>query len=179
MLDIWRSNWMGMGFTWFGCVSYLEQALYWNLRCMSRIHSLLRHGSLNPISSSAWLTKLMASSTVCVKNYFHGPTWVAPSQSQIFSWRLYSFNISTRQIVYVFKFTILSHTDIMATLMWQNKGSTISTSAPEHIVQEQAVHQKHHNHVPLHEFPPGVGNGISDLPSRSVHISCTQLLDHF
>ena len=74
---------------------------------------------------------------------------------------------------------VLSRTYNMATMWWQSKGSATSTSALPHLLQTQSLHQQFHRYVPRHDFVRGVGNGISDLPSRSAHLTDAELLHHF
>ena len=82
-----------------------------------------------------------------------------------------NFNVQER--------TILSHTDNSPTMYWLRKGSTTSNSARAHLLRAQALHQRFHRYVAQIDFIPGVENSISDLPSRSAHLTDNELLHFF
>ena len=72
--------------------------------------------------------------------------------------------------------TKLLRTNNTAGLWWQLKGSATCTSAPAHLLQLQAMHQRFFHYVPRIDFVSGVDNLISDLPSRSSDLTDNQLL---
>ena len=72
--------------------------------------------------------------------------------------------------------TTLARTDNTAGLWWQLKGSSTSTSAPAHLLQLQAMHQRFHCYATRVDFVSGVDNRISDRPSRSEDLTDNQLL---
>ena len=67
----------------------------------------------------------------------------------------------------------------MATMWWYHKGSATSTSAPTHLLRNQALNQRFHRYFPRHEFVKGIENAISDLTSRSTHLTNSDLLQYF
>ena len=75
--------------------------------------------------------------------------------------------------------TILNHTDNSPTMYWLRKGSSTSNSARAHLLRAQALHQRFHRYVAQIDFIPGIDNVISDLPSRSSHLTDQQLLQFF
>ena len=75
--------------------------------------------------------------------------------------------------------TVLSITYYMATMRCHCKGSSNSTSAITHLLRTQALHQRFHHYVPRHDFVWGIENEISDLSSRSAHITDANLLHRF
>ena len=72
--------------------------------------------------------------------------------------------------------TTLSRIDNTAGLWWQHKFPATCTSAPAHLLQLQAMHQRFHCYVPRIDFFSGVDNLISDRPSRSSDLTNNQLL---
>ena len=70
--------------------------------------------------------------------------------------------------------TTLSRTDNTEGLWWQCKVSATCTSAPEHLLQFQAMHQRFH-HFSCIDFVSGVESIISDRPSRSSDRTDNQL----
>ena len=69
--------------------------------------------------------------------------------------------------------------DNTAAVFWQRKGSTTSVGPAAHLLRLQALHQRHHRYVPLHDYIPGTANVMADLASRSQHLSDSQLLSRF
>ena len=61
--------------------------------------------------------------------------------------------------------TTLSRTDNTAGIWWQRKVYATLTSAPAHLLQLQAMHQRFHCYVPRVYFVSRVENLISDRPS--------------
>jgi hypothetical protein len=81
-------------------------------------------------------------------------------------------------------FDVRSHTthqlsDNSSTLEWQRKGAASTTGPVAYLLGLQALHQRHHRYVPLHDFIPGVTNVMADDCSRLFHLTDSQLLSHF
>ena len=74
--------------------------------------------------------------------------------------------------------TTLLRTDNTAGLWWQRKGYVTFTSAPAHLLQLQAMHQRFHCYVPRVYFVSRVDNLISDRPSCSSNLTDNQLLTY-
>ena len=74
--------------------------------------------------------------------------------------------------------TTLARTENTADLWWQLKVFATCTSAPAHLLQLQAMHQRFHRYVPCVDFVSGVDNLISDRPSRSSDLTDNQLLNY-
>ena len=72
--------------------------------------------------------------------------------------------------------TTLSRADNTSGLWWQRKGSATCTSAPEHLLRLQDMHQRLHRYDPRIDFVSGVDNLISDRLSRSSDLTNNQLL---
>ena len=72
--------------------------------------------------------------------------------------------------------TVLSRTDNTAGIWRQHKGSATCTSAPEHLLHLQAMHQQFHRYISCIDFVIGVKNLISDRPYRSLDLTDNQLL---
>jgi hypothetical protein len=69
--------------------------------------------------------------------------------------------------------------DNSAALYWSRKGS-VSTSGPEaYLLRLQALHQREHGYIPLHDFLPGFLNRMADDASRLLHRNDADLLTHF
>ena len=82
------------------------------------------------------------------------------------------------QCFVVKEWTTLSRTENTAGLWWQRKGSATCTSAPDHLLRLQAMHQKFHRYVPHIDFVSGANNLISDRPSCSSDLTDNQLLTY-
>ena len=75
--------------------------------------------------------------------------------------------------------TTLSRTDNTGTLYWQRKGSTTTSKPAAEILRLQALHQRFHRYVHLHDYLPGPLNQAADDASRLHHLSNKELLSHF
>ena len=75
--------------------------------------------------------------------------------------------------------TFLSWTYKMEMVCWKCKGSATSKSAPIHLMWNHALHQQFFRYVPQHGFVRGINNAISNLPSRSSHLTDANLLHYF
>jgi hypothetical protein len=81
-------------------------------------------------------------------------------------------------------FDVRSHTthqlsDNSATVAWQRKGAASTTGPVAYLLRLQALHQRHHRYVPLHDFIPGVANVMADDCSRLFNLTDSQFLSHF
>jgi hypothetical protein len=81
-------------------------------------------------------------------------------------------------------FDVCSHTtqqlsDNSVTVAWQRKGAASTTGPVAYLMRIQALHQRHHRYMPLHEFIPGVANVMADYCSRLFNLTTSQLLSHF
>ena len=75
--------------------------------------------------------------------------------------------------------THLERTDNLGTMFWQRKGSTTSVKPVEVLLRHQALHQRFHRHVALHDYIPGDLNRAADDASRLQHLSNRAFLHHF
>lgn len=75
--------------------------------------------------------------------------------------------------------TTLSKTDNTPTLFWLRKGSVTTNGPASHLLRAAAIHQRFHRYVPLIDYVKGQLNTISDIPSRSNHLTNSQLLAYF
>lgn len=66
--------------------------------------------------------------------------------------------------------------DNTAAVCWQRKGSTTTMGPAAHLLRQQALHQRHHRYVPLHDYIPGPINGMADLALRSKSMTDSQFL---
>jgi hypothetical protein len=69
--------------------------------------------------------------------------------------------------------------DNSATVAWQRKGASSNVGPVAYLIRLQALHQRHHRYVPLHDFIPGTMNLMSDRASHLLHLSDTDLLLYF
>jgi hypothetical protein len=69
--------------------------------------------------------------------------------------------------------------DNRASLSWATKGSATSTSARAYLLRLNALHQRRHRYVPLHDHIAGKANVMADDASRLWHLSDADLLTHF
>ena len=74
--------------------------------------------------------------------------------------------------------TILSKTDNLATLYWQQKGSSTTTKAPAHLFRLFGIRQRYHHYMPKHDYIPGKGNPLADDSSRLFHFSYSEFLTY-
>lgn len=75
--------------------------------------------------------------------------------------------------------TTLSRTDNMGTLYWQRKGSTTSNRQAASLLRLQALHNRYHRYIRLHDYVPGKINLEADDASRLQHLTNRQFLLHF
>ncbi len=75
--------------------------------------------------------------------------------------------------------TITSASDNIATVSWQRKGSTTTTSAPAYLLRVQALHQRYHRYLASTFYLPGPLNIMADDCSRLWELSDVELLTHF
>jgi hypothetical protein len=81
-------------------------------------------------------------------------------------------------------FDVRSHpihqlSDNSATVACNHKGAASTTGPVAYLLQLQALHQRHHRYVPLHDFIPGMANVMDDDCSRLFNLTDCQLLSHF
>ena len=69
--------------------------------------------------------------------------------------------------------------DNKASLAWATKGSSTSVSARAYLLRLNALHQRQHRYVPLHDYIAGTANAMADDASRRWDLSDTALLTHF
>jgi hypothetical protein len=69
--------------------------------------------------------------------------------------------------------------DNTAAVFWQRKGSTTTTGPTAYLLRIQALHQRFHRYIPLHDYLPGTVNAMADDCSRLWHLSDSQLLAYF
>ena len=79
----------------------------------------------------------------------------------------------------VWERTVLSRTDNMDTVWWQQKGSATSTSDPANLLRTQALHQRFHRYVSRYDFVRGIDNEISDLTPRYSQLTDAEFLHYF
>ena len=75
--------------------------------------------------------------------------------------------------------TVKSSTDNTPTLFWERKGSTTTTGPAAYLLRIQALHQRHHRYVKLHDFLEGKRNLMADDASRLQSLSNQEFLTHF
>lgn len=69
--------------------------------------------------------------------------------------------------------------DNLATVAWQHKGSSTTTSAHAYLLRLASFYQwQHQYHQQIH-FIPGIHNTMADTASRSFHLSDSDFLTHF
>ena len=69
--------------------------------------------------------------------------------------------------------------DNKASLAWATKGSSTSVSARAYLLRLNALHQRRHRYVPLHDYIAGAANAMADAASRRWDLSNAALLTHF
>jgi hypothetical protein len=75
--------------------------------------------------------------------------------------------------------TIKSSTDNIVSLHWERKGAVSADSPATQLLWMQALHQWHHQYLPLKDYLEGKRNVMVDDASRLTHYSNEQLLTHF
>jgi hypothetical protein len=79
----------------------------------------------------------------------------------------------------IWKRTILSQTDNLATLFWSCKGSVTTTIPAAALLCQLAHHRRYHRYISLSNYLPGDLNNAADDASRLQHLSAAVLLTHF
>lgn len=75
--------------------------------------------------------------------------------------------------------TLWMATDNRAALSWSTKGSSTSTSARAFLLRYNALHQRTHRYVALHDHIAGTANLMADDASRRWDLTDDDLLTHF
>jgi hypothetical protein len=83
------------------------------------------------------------------------------------------------QTIDIREHTVHSLSDNAATVAWQRKGASSTVGPVAYLLRLQAIHQRHHRYVPLHDFIPGTANIMSDRASRLFNLSDSELLLYF
>jgi hypothetical protein len=66
-----------------------------------------------------------------------------------------------------------------AVVYWQRIGSTSTTGPTAYLLHIQALHQRFHRYLPLHDYIPGPVNAMVDDGSRLWNLHESQLIQHF
>ena len=74
--------------------------------------------------------------------------------------------------------TVLSKTDNLNTLFWQQKGSATTDACPSHLLRLFGLHQCLHQYVPRFDYLSGPSNPLADALSCHFHLSNNALLTH-
>ena len=74
--------------------------------------------------------------------------------------------------------TVLSKTDNLNTLFWQQKGSATTNTCPSHLLCLFGLHQRFHRYVPRFDYLSGPSNPLTDALSCLFHLSNNALLTH-
>lgn len=75
--------------------------------------------------------------------------------------------------------TIWMATDNKAALSWSTKGSATSTAARAYLLRLNALHQRQHRYVAVHNHIAGQANAMADDASRRWDLDDSALLTHF
>ena len=75
--------------------------------------------------------------------------------------------------------TIHNYYDNMATIFWQQKGSTMTTGSAAYLLRLQAFHQRFFCYMPIRDFIPGFFNTRADILYCRWVLSDNQLLAFF
>ena len=75
--------------------------------------------------------------------------------------------------------TLWLATDNMAALSWSTKGSATSVGPRSYLLRYNALHQRAHRYVAVHDHIAGTANAMADDASRLWHLSNDNLLTHF
>ena len=67
--------------------------------------------------------------------------------------------------------TILSKTDNLSTLFWQQKGSATTNACPSHLLRLFGLHQRFHQYVPRFDYLSGPSNPLADALSHLFNLS--------
>ena len=66
-----------------------------------------------------------------------------------------------------------------ANIHWIQKGSRTTLGPVAYLLRLQALHQRQHHYVPMHDYVPGEENEIVDICSRTWQLTNSQLLNLF
>jgi hypothetical protein len=66
--------------------------------------------------------------------------------------------------------TIHNSSDNVATVWWQRKGATSSSSPTAGLLRLQSLHQQHYCYVPLFDYIAGEANAMADACSRMLYL---------
>jgi hypothetical protein len=75
--------------------------------------------------------------------------------------------------------TIWMATDNRAALAWSDKGSATSIAARAYLLRHNALHQRQHRYVAVHNHIAGFANSMADDASRLWSLNDSDLLTHF
>jgi hypothetical protein len=75
--------------------------------------------------------------------------------------------------------TIANLHDNTPTVYWNRKGSTTTAGPASYLLRFQALHQRIHKYISLHDFIPGHLNRMADDASRRLHMPNNHILNHF
>ena len=74
---------------------------------------------------------------------------------------------------------LLSKTDNLATLFWQQKGSATTDMCPNCILDIFGVHQHLHRYITCHDYLPGPSNPIADALLHLFNLTNTQFCNAY
>ena len=69
--------------------------------------------------------------------------------------------------------------NMMAALSWSTRGSSTSSAARAYLLRFNALHQREHRYVAVHDHIAGASNSMADDASRLWHLTDRALLTHF
>jgi hypothetical protein len=75
--------------------------------------------------------------------------------------------------------TIHTFHDNTPAVAWQCNGSTTTTGPAAYLLRFQALHQRFHRYLPLHDYIPGPINEMADKASRLWDLSDDEIISHF
>jgi hypothetical protein len=75
--------------------------------------------------------------------------------------------------------TLWLATDNRAALAWSTKGSSTSVGPRSYLLRYNALHQRTHRYVAVHDHIAGAANVMADDASRLWHLCDCALLTHF
>ena len=73
--------------------------------------------------------------------------------------------------------TVLSKTDNLATLFWQQKGSATTNKCPHYLLCRVGIHQRFYHYVPCHDYLSGLSNPIANALSCLFYLTNKQFLN--
>jgi hypothetical protein len=83
------------------------------------------------------------------------------------------------QLANVADITVHNCYDNTATVFWKWKGWATTVGPMAYLPRLQALHQRHYQYAPLHDYIHCGGNLIADVITRSCELSNDALLAHF